>query len=80
MGVRVRIDELVLTGFGGLDADLLVESFRRELTRLLRDAPVALVDREVVAGLPALPRTSSARALGVALARSVHTGLRGGAP
>ncbi|MCC8250479.1 hypothetical protein [Saccharothrix luteola] len=80
MGVRVRIDELVLTGFDRLDADLLVESFQRELTRLLRRAPVVPVDREVVAGLPVVPRTSSARLLGVALARSVHSGLRRGAP
>ncbi|MGM1062652.1 hypothetical protein [Saccharothrix sp. Mg75] len=81
MGVTVEIDELVVTGFGRVDADVLVESFRRELTRLLLRAPVDVpVDADVVAGVPAVPRTSSARVLGVALARSVHSGLGGGAP
>lgn len=80
MGVTVEIDELVLTGFGRVDADLLVESFRGELTRLLRRHPVVPADRDVVAGLPAVPARSSARALGIALARSVHSGLRRGAP
>lgn len=80
MGVTVEIDELVLTGFGRVDADVLVESFRRELTRLLLRHPVLPAGQEVVAGLPSVPRNSSARALGVALARSVHNGLTRGAP
>ena len=75
--MTVEIDELVLTGFGRVDADLVAESFRRELARLLRRRPVVPSGRDVVAALPAVP--TSAHALGVALARSVHSGLlRGG--
>lgn len=80
MGVTVEIGELVLTGFPRVDTDALVESFERELTRLLRQRPAAPVGHDVVTDLPPLPETASARRLGVTLARSVHSGLIRGAP
>ncbi|WP_199439392.1 hypothetical protein [Umezawaea beigongshangensis] len=78
--VEVHVDELVLTGFGRVDGDLVVRAFQRELTRLLDgdETSVARVCADVVDDLPALPRTGSARQLGRALARSVHTGLKRG--
>jgi hypothetical protein len=90
MGVTIElhIDELAFTGFDRLNTDLLVQAFERELTRLLHRHDLALEHRhdlalehrDVVAGLPPLPHTTSARSLGVALARSVHGGLVREAP
>ena len=79
--IHVEIDELVLTGFDRVNIDLLVQAFQRELTRLLHRRGVHLVDEhDLVSGLPALPHTTSARRLGEALARSVHSGLTRGLP
>jgi hypothetical protein len=80
MGVRVDIGELVFDGFGHLvDPDLVSAAFSAEMERLvrLRGVPIAGAGREVdvLAGLPALPATTSPDGLGVALARSVHAGL-----
>jgi hypothetical protein len=80
VGLTVEIGELVLAGFGRVDTDVLVQSFERELTRLLRQRPVTPVGRDAITGLPPLPRTASARQLGVAIARSVHSGLVRGVP
>jgi hypothetical protein len=80
--IQVEIGELVLTGFSQVNTDLLVQSFERELTRLLGRPgmePDAL-ELDLVNGLPPLPWTASARRLGEALARSVHNGLCRGAP
>ena len=76
--VEVHVDELVLTGFGRVDGELVARAFQRELTRLLGDDGVSVrrVSADVVDDLPALPRTGSARQLGRALARSVHSGLK----
>ncbi|WP_020672139.1 hypothetical protein [Amycolatopsis nigrescens] len=83
MGVIVvEIGELVFDGFDGLDSGRVAAAFQRELTRLLRDRPVpagALLGAEqdsVLEGLelPDLPRGTSPRRLGVALARAVGAG------
>jgi hypothetical protein len=78
--IEVDIDELVLTGFGRINPDLVLRAFHRELTRLLHHRPAALASAEngqfdVLDNLPALPATTSARRLGESLARSVHHGL-----
>lgn len=84
MGVNVRIEELVLTGFGpGMDADLVAAAFTTELERLIRVRGVPLAqsgaDLEVdgVAGLPPVPSRGSPARVGRELARSVHAGLSG---
>ncbi|MCP2259151.1 hypothetical protein LX15_002852 [Streptoalloteichus tenebrarius] len=78
--VHVEIGELVLDGFPGMDADLVVGAFERELRRLVRERGVGRVPDgewtvDLVSGLPPLPTTSSPRRLGTALARSVYKGL-----
>lgn len=80
--IRVEIGELVLVGFGHVKTDLLVRAFETELTRLLRESGIARrgLELDFVGDLPPLPRTTSARRLGEALARSVHKGLSRGAP
>ncbi|MGO1051577.1 hypothetical protein [Crossiella sp. CA198] len=82
MGVNIEIGELVLTGFGRINADRVAESFQRELTRLLTQHPVAFTGRDIdlVGGAPPLPPTRSARGLGQALARAVHSGLLAAGP
>jgi hypothetical protein len=78
--VHVEIGELVLNGFDRpVDVDLVSAAFSAELVRLvrLRGVPIAGSDVEALTGLPALDATSSPERLGVALARSVHTGLCG---
>ncbi|MFF2658445.1 hypothetical protein ACFVUH_13875 [Kitasatospora sp. NPDC058032] len=81
--IEVEIGELVLDGFAGIDHDRLTTAFRSELARLVaaRGVPLAAggdraLDR--LAGLPPLPAGVSARRLGEALARAVHSGLSGG--
>ncbi|GAA1920934.1 hypothetical protein GCM10009716_31970 [Streptomyces sodiiphilus] len=79
-GVEVHIGELVLDGFPRADAGAVAGAFRAELTRLVREHGVPLAeggDRELdlLSGLPPLPRATSSRGLGRALARSVHAGL-----
>jgi hypothetical protein len=80
---RIDIGELVLDGFGPLDAERVRDSFHVELTRLVRERGVPFAvdaDRAVdfLSGLPELPATSNPRRLGEALARAVHAGLSGG--
>lgn len=77
MGVNIEIGELTFTGFPRLDADRVAAAFQRELTRLLTEHPVPFTGREIdlVGGFPPLPPTRSARRLGQALARTVHSGL-----
>ncbi|MCO1582431.1 hypothetical protein M8C13_42465 [Crossiella sp. SN42] len=82
MGVNIEIGELSFTGFGRVDTERVAESFQRELTRLLTEHPVRFTGREIdlVGGVPPLPPTRSARGLGQALARAVHSGLIEAAP
>jgi hypothetical protein len=79
--IRVEIGELVLDGFGPVDADRLSAAFRRELTRLVTEwegEPLAVQGAlDVLTGLPQLRPTASPDRLGVALARAVHAGLTG---
>ncbi|MEU8571689.1 hypothetical protein AB0C51_25825 [Streptomyces pathocidini] len=81
--VRVDIGELVLDGFERVDPERVSAAFRAELTRLVRERGVPLAvdgaDRALgaLAGLPALPATTSPGRLGEALARAVHAGLSG---
>jgi hypothetical protein len=82
--VRVEIGELVLNGFDHrVDADRVSAAFQAELARLVRERGVPLAaggaDRtlDALAGLPALPATTSSARLGEALARAVHAGLSG---
>jgi len=73
--IELEIGELVLDGVPRTDRDIVAAAFTRELTRLLHErgdfAP------EPVAP-PPLPSTTGPRALGRAIARSVHEGLCGG--
>jgi hypothetical protein len=80
--IRVEIGELVLVGFSQVKTDLLVRAFETELTRLLRASGITSrgLELDLVSGLPPLPRTTSARRLGEALAWSVHKGLSRGTP
>ncbi|MEU5977666.1 hypothetical protein [Streptomyces sp. NPDC047315] len=80
--IRVDIGELVLDGFERIDRDRLSAAFQTELARLVRDRGVPLAADggravDAIAGLPALPSTTSPRRLGEALARAVHAGLSG---
>lgn len=77
--IVVEIDELVLDGFPHLNRDRVTSAFRGELTRLLhQDAAGLVADRahDEVTGL-AMPPSSTARGLGEAIARAVHSGLTG---
>ncbi|MBO0655496.1 hypothetical protein J1792_22770 [Streptomyces triculaminicus] len=81
--VDIEIGELVLSGFEHVDHDLVVDAFRRELHRLVRDRGVPLAENadvsvDLLRGLPPLPATTTPHRLGAALARAVHTGLAGG--
>jgi hypothetical protein len=78
VNVRIEIDQLVLHGVRPADRHRVAAAFERELTRLLRTRGLpSTVDSERTK-LPPLPRTTSPRRLGEALARSVHSGLTGG--
>jgi hypothetical protein len=83
----VRIDELVLHGFGHADRYAVAEAVERELTRLLREEATphgwfgtAADGRQVAlhhfdAGAFELPQDAGPRTMGIHLAQAIHSGL-----
>lgn len=81
--VRINIERLVLPAMGIGDQKALVESLRRELTRVLSDpkfrAEWARPQRTPVlrlGGMALAPGSAGARKFGSALARSIGKGLK----
>lgn len=75
MDVTIEIDELVLAGVDR--PDLVAAAFVDELTRLVRRDGVAVSEISDLPDLPVVDGAVSPERFGVALARSVHAGLRG---
>jgi hypothetical protein len=73
--IELEIGELVLDGVPRAHRDVVAAAFARELTRLLRERGDVAPEPGPP---PPLPATTGPRALGRAIARSVHEGLCGG--
>jgi hypothetical protein len=82
----LRIDELVLHGFHGVDRHAIAGAIERELGRLLGEvgAQQALRGREprsgdyrLDAGAFVVPADATPHAVGVQVARAIHRGLEG---
>ncbi len=86
--IRLDIEALALSGalagrFTPAQRERLADAFTRELHRLLVEhgLPANLDPGEdLAASLPPLPASTSPARFGRALARSIHSGLVGGAP
>ena len=76
--IELEIGELVLDGVPRADRDIVAAAFTRELTRLLHLRGLPGEPSAGVGAPPPLPATTGPRALGRAIARSVHEGLCGG--
>ena len=76
---EVRIEQLVLDGFGSVDLEAVKRSLEQSLTALLAERPLSPTLSRDVAALAAggfeLRPGATAASIGVRTARAVHRGL-----